>query len=268
MIDPVLEAYAEYERTVAPAYELIRRARSRLLARVAELHDDPVPAAAAFVRHAVPDEPNGADYAVEAALERNDTSQEGEAVARTASPTTTPEAPDKAVPTATDRASVASPPGDTPDPAPTEATAGLSDAKPDTTASERSSVRVEPAPDASAPELVACPDCGDRVKARGLGVHRRHRHGHRAGAEASPAPEPEPVDTVSAWTPKPEGVTPDSIIKGGKERWLCNRCTAFFNSAEGRDKHQATHSPIPEGKPVNGRAFRGPVDQVLHGGRS
>ncbi len=60
--------------------------------------------------------------------------------------------------------------------------------------------------------------------------------------EARPAP----------WIPKPEGtgLNGSPIIHGGKERWLCNRCPAFFPTEESRDRHQATHAPVPDAPPL------------------
>jgi len=82
VIDPILEALAEYERTVAPAYELIRMARARLVERVAAASTEALPGAAVSVRMADPiDQPAEAgERAPSVALGT------GEADARAASP--------------------------------------------------------------------------------------------------------------------------------------------------------------------------------------
>jgi len=35
------------------------------------------------------------------------------------------------------------------------------------------------------PEIVECPDCGERVKRRGLGVHRARAHGRKRPANGA-----------------------------------------------------------------------------------
>jgi hypothetical protein len=148
----------------------------------------------------------------------------------------------------------------------------------------------ERAPGVSSPAAsseLPCPEC-DRTfpRAQALGRHRSAIHGtpsqratpRRRYASGDPAaggrpdrfvvpdPEPEPVGFVgdnrvpaAPTRAQREGV----VIKGNRERWLCNRCPASFPTAEERDTHQGTHPPVPHVEPMRG-ASRGVVDQVMN----
>lgn len=173
MNDPILDAYGEYERTVAPAYELIRRARHRFLATLAGVADDPIPGGAAFTRWATPDEPNGAEFAVEAAIHSSEQGHPGAAVLPPAPVDADPETPgvraDRSQPAARRARSAVEP---APEPV----------ASPSTPPKE---------PDAGGdkPELATCPTCEKQVSRRGLGVHRAKSHGYRAGDDAKAEPQ-------------------------------------------------------------------------------
>jgi hypothetical protein len=168
VIDPILEAYEEYERTVAPAYEVIRRARARLAERTAAAADDKIPAAGAWLRRAVPDEPNGAEFAVEASIDSAD--QDVRSGASTAEPE----------------------PGDSPPVASAPATE-----QPAQGSRRATPVRVgSPAPASRSTAgravdptkgWVKCPECGERVRAQGLGAHRSRSKAHAAAVNGAPA---------------------------------------------------------------------------------
>ena len=150
-------------------------------------------------------------------------------------------------------------------------------------------------PSAPRPQLlVECPDCGTQVKQQGLGTHRRWAHGHAAPSKRERADEKgtflcpkgcgrpfdylqnaqrhakdcdgAPITAViadeagqpaGAWQPQPEGSVASRQIVGSKERWLCNRCSAPFNTEESRDRHQATHPAIePPPMPTGGQRIR------------
>jgi hypothetical protein len=65
MNDPYLDALREYETAIAPAHETIRRARERLWAALDVIHEEPdVRIEQAFLQHADPTEPNGAEFAL------------------------------------------------------------------------------------------------------------------------------------------------------------------------------------------------------------
>jgi hypothetical protein len=78
--------------------------------------------------------------------------------------------------------------------------------------------------------------------------HARRCRGPRVAAEAPVVDDVEnPPSSAAPWQPKPEGTgsAEPPVIHGGKERWLCNRCPAFFPTQESRDRHQASHPEIP-----------------------
>lgn len=283
MIDPILEATAEYERTVAPAYELIRRARARLVERIVEASTEALPAAAAWVRMADPTEPDQAQLVIEGIEQPAHPGAAGdgtvppvavpggEAEARAASPIQSADSG------AHGRAPAAEPEaGDSPPVASPPANQQPGSAEPP---SVPRPARVKRAADS----LVECPTCGKELRAIGLGTHRRKAHGYRRGddqqaapmppeAEASdvdPDPEPEP-EPREPWVPQPEGVGSPAgmVLHGGKERWLCGRgdCQAFFNTRDARDRHQATHPPIPDVAPAGAGVRRPVVDRALHPG--
>ena len=134
---------------------------------------------------------------------------------------------------------------------------------------------------------VACPQCGDKVKAQGLGSHqRKHKAGyqpyerpsralergedgrlqcpdcparmlpqgmgpHRRARHGATGGRSHRAKPAEAWTPKPETeVTPPS---NGKASWLCGRCPGKFSSEAKRQEHyDATGHGSPE--PLPGRA--------------
>jgi hypothetical protein len=167
VIDPILEAYEEYERNVAPAYEVIRRARARLAERTAAAADDTIPAYGAWLRRAVPDEPNGAEFAVEASIDSAD--QDVRSGASTAEPEPGDSPPVASAPAIQQPGQGARTTGPvvrvgTPAPA-SRSTAGRA---------------VDPAKG-----WVRCPECGERVRAQGLGAHRGRSKAHAAVVDSA-----------------------------------------------------------------------------------
>lgn len=114
----------------------------------------------------------------------------------------------------------------------------------------------DPAP-STAPSAVLrpCPDCERSFDSpQGLSLHRRKVHGYQP------------------WAPEPQGTKapPAPLIRKGGERWVCARCPASFRTTALRDKHQASHPPIPEVKmPVGRGPARTPYEaaqRMLRGG--
>lgn len=97
---------------------------------------------------------------------------------------------------------------------------------------------------------IDCPECGENVRARGLGVHRAKskRHAEAISAKASQATSAAPTfeapvvpfETKPVWQPRPVATggeippPPDDA----KRSYPCNRCSTPFPTREARDTHQ------------------------------
>lgn len=276
MIDPVLVALREYEQEVAPAYEVIRRAQQRVMERLGTSAGAPNPAIVAWARIADPTEPNGADFLLEpAAIESTEPRPAG---AREVEPEAAVVPPGGAPPVTDQPEQGQGVPDASPAPAPLVAcpdcgkevrSQGLGTHRRQAhsaraTTLTQGPVAVDPPKSGDGRRIDQdCPNgCGRHFAWKpALASHLKHCTG------PGEAEEPVQLPVAESWTPRPEAIGSSGPVQyGSRQRWLCDRCSAPFPSQDSRDRHQATHPPIPELRPVGSRAQRGDIDRALHGG--
>lgn len=106
-------------------------------------------------------------------------------------------------------------------------------------------------------ETSACPDCGRSFKPQGMGPHRSRVHGDRHGGVRTRRREPALAGGRGAPPPQLKGTPPDQVapvIRGGRETYLCSRCTEGFPTRDALLAHMRKGHPpeVARPEPMNG----------------
>jgi hypothetical protein len=210
--DPFLVALREYELAIAAPTELMRRAKARLREQLRALLDKPLDEddrlGALFANGADPTEPDGAQYAVEAALAHAEVAQEAEPVLAPAEASAAAYPPADGGSSPPLRSIFDPPSGGEAHPEPVVAS-------------------VAPAPAPAGPVAVSdavrakgpypCPDCGREFPLpQNVGRHRKYAH-------AAPSPTAEPTLLR---------------VHGDHPAHFCFRCQEGFESGEALREHR------------------------------